>query len=329
MLPLEPTPYSKDYEITDAMFGAFRSPGGMPFFWKLFGWSTLLLTLVGLVVIPPSIELYFDLIKGSVMVDSNPEMASQFFVTLGKFFALIIVYMVVYAAVLGIMRAAFFRTYFFGEDDRTIPLKFGADEWRQMVSMLGFYVLLIIVIIGPTLIAMLPITLLTVVLGDESIGLIILGVILSYLAAIAAYIWFGVRFCCAGALTARRRHIHVIAARYVSRNRFWPIFGAILVAGVIGYAVYYILMTFGIMIAFAGLMDGEFMTMVASTDPAAKMEFFDRVSQSTSFGLTSVVAITLVSAGYAFYSLMLAGPEAYFTQQWAEAGGAPVEETVV
>ena len=264
------------------MFGAFRSPGGMPFFWKLLGWATLLLTIIEVPLIPMAISSYGDL--NMIIVMS--------------------LYMIIaYVAVIAIIRAAFFRSYFFGDLGGTFPFQFGSDEVRQGLSMLGFYALLVISI---SLLAIVLMALLIMVSGEESVAGMVLGVIpLYYVGIIAAYIWFAVRFCTAGALTALRGKTHVLAARHVSRNRFWALFASILVARLIGYIVIYIAVIIGILLVFSSINIGDTMTNMIESDPAA--------------WIMTMISIVIVSAGYAFYLLLLVGPQAYFTHQWAGA----------
>ncbi|MEL6688599.1 MAG: hypothetical protein AAFP97_13415 [Pseudomonadota bacterium] len=110
-----------------------------------------------------------------------------------------------------------------------------------------------------------------------------------------------------------------MAARTVSRNRFWALFGSILVAGFIGYVVTYAASTTGMLIAFSGLAMTDLFTILSGLDPEATLEALDRATETVSFRFATIIAIILVSAGYSFYSLILAGPQPFFTRQWAEA----------
>ncbi|MGJ8559793.1 MAG: hypothetical protein ACSHX3_06115 [Litorimonas sp.] len=327
MLPLEPTPYSKDYEITDAMFGAFRTSGGMQFFWKLFGWSTLLLTIIGALLIPPTLSAYVELIKASVMVESNPDSAFEALVIMAKFVGMIGLYMFGYIVVIAIIRAAFYRGYFFGELGGTFPFQFGRDELRQGLAILGFYVLLMVLLFGVTIVTMTPMTFLIMALGEDSVLFMVLIMILLYLGIIVVYIWFGVRFCTAGALTALRGKTHLLAARHISRNRFWALFGSILVAGLIGYVVSNIAYTTGFLMAFSGLNINDLITVMSGSDPEVILAAIERATATASFRISTFIAIAVVSAGYAFYSLILAGPQAFFTRQWADAAALNLEPT--
>lgn len=320
-VPLAPSPYDKDYEITDAMFGAFRTPGGMPFFWKLMGWAIVFLTIVGAIFIPPMLSTYVDFIASAfeAEMDPDPNAAWAILYSMGSFLGMTLLYSLAYVAVMSAIRAAFFRGYFFGEVEETFPLNVGGDELRQSLSMLGFYFLLVLIIFGVALVAIFPMILMIGGLGPDNLFGFFLSMLLLYVGIFAAYIWFGVRFCTAGALTALRGRIHVLAARHVSRHRFWALFGSILVAGLIGYVVCYAAFAVGLLMAFSGLNFGELLTIMSGTDPESTLEAIEKATESASFRISTIFAIALVSAGYAFYSLMLAGPQAFFTKQWAEA----------
>ncbi|GHA82789.1 hypothetical protein GCM10009069_02490 [Algimonas arctica] len=327
MLPLEPTPYSKDYEITDAMFGAFRSPGGMPFFWKLLGWGTLLFTVMGLLLIKPMLESYVDIIRIGIMVETDPDQAARMFGVIGQFFFQIILFLFGYTLGVALIRAAFFRAYYYDDFGGTIPFKLGADEVRQFLAYLGFYAVIMVFILLLTLAVMIPSSIIAAVSSGESVAVMVLIMIVLYIAMIAGYIWIGVRLSCASALTAFNGRTHVLAARYVSKNRFWALFGSILVAGIMGYVASNIGTTLGMQLAFPDLSFAEYIKLSSGLDSESTLETLERLSESASFNVMSVLAIILISVGYSFYNLLLSGPQAYFTRQWAESGAAAYEDS--
>lgn len=319
MSDLRPSPYSKDYEITDAMFGAFRSPGGMPFFWKLFAWGTGLFSIFGVLLFPPAIESYVDLIRKSVLLEQSPEDFGLMWGTLGRFALIWTAYMLGYIVIVALIRAAFFRGYFFGETEDQIPIQFGWDELRQGLAILGYFSLFIAVSILAGMILIGLITVPAMALGDDALPVVVLMIIVFYIGFFALLLWVGIRFYCAGALTALRESTHVLAAINVSINRFWAIFGSILVAGIIGYVVNYAASTTGVLVAFSGLAGSDIFTLLLGTDPEASLDAIQRATETASFRFATIIAIILASAGYSFYTLILAGPQAFFTRQWAEA----------
>ena len=69
----------------------------------------------------------------------------------------------------------------------------------------------------------------------------------------------------------------------------------------------------------SGLAMTDLFTILSGLNPEATLEAHDRATETVSFRFATIIAIVVVSAGYSFYSLILAGPEAFFTKQWAEA----------
>jgi hypothetical protein len=322
MSGLQPAPYSKDYEITDAMFGAFRFPGGARFFWTLFGWVTAAYALFNLIFLPIMCQDYVNFLVAALEIETAPERGlGTFWATFGRSMFTFFLMIVVATALIAIVRAAFFRGYFFGEIGGRFPFQFGRDEMRQGLAILGFYGLVLVALLGTVIVFLIPLALLMAAGGGQAIGLLVLSIIAMYLGFAVVFIWVGLRFCCAGALTALTGRTHVLAARHVSRNRFWALFGATLVAGLIGYVATYTASIAALFIAFSGLSAGDVLTMMSGTDPEAMLDILKNKMQTAQFSLTSLIAILLMSAGQAFFILIMSGPQAFFTKQWADAGG--------
>ncbi|MGB6230986.1 MAG: hypothetical protein WBF53_12775 [Litorimonas sp.] len=326
-MTVQPTPYHKDYEITDAMFGAFRSPGGMPFFWKLLGWGTLLFFVFNFLTVPFMISTYTDFLVAAVEVENSPEDAMALMGSMGRFLGLVLLWSVAYFAVTALIRAAFYRGYFFGETQATFPFRLGRDELQQFLAGLGYWALFYLFMFLSTLaliVVVVVMTLLAALLpGEPGTALAMIGIlmlVLLYGLMVAVWIWFGVKFVCAGALTALRGTTHVMAARHVSKNRFWALFGSLLVAAIIGYAATNVAFYAAIGIGVSGFGASDLFNLMTGTDLEASLEAIQAATQSTSFKLTTLLALLVASAGYAFYSILLAGPQAFFTRQWAEAG---------
>lgn len=318
---IQPAPYSKDYDIADAMFAAFQTPGGMPFFWKLFGWGTVVFSIVCILTVVPILSSYADLIRATAISETDPDAFAQIFGSLGQFFLMLMLFTVGYSIIVATIRAAFFRGYFMGDFGGTLPLRFGSQEVRQTLAYLGFYTLLTIGVIVVAIIMIIPSVFILTPSGGESFLALTVGMIIFYSGFLAFSIWFGVRFSTAGALTAWRGKTHVLASRHVSRNRFWPLFGAILVAGLIGCVVSNVTSSTAIVMAFSELAGTELFALMSGTDPDASVQAVDRAAETASLNLKSILAIILMSAGLSFYVLILSGPQAFFTRQWAQAGG--------
>lgn len=321
MTPIEPTPYSKDYEITDAMFGAFRSPGGARFFWILFAWGTLFYSIVYGLFALPAVKIYLDAFANLMRTDAladdaaAAEVVGSLLMLYPLAFLLIIATLLIHA----LLRATFYRGYFTGETGGAFPFRFGNDEVRQALSVLGCYGTIMIACIG-AFIALMAVTAgLGVAFGKAAVAVAGLLLFIGIIATIVGMIWIGVTLSPAGALTAMRGDTHVLAARHVSKNRFWALFGSLLVAGLISYVVQTVV-SFGAIIPFLTVfMNGDMMAALSTTDADAAGEVIRESLTSGGFMISVFVSLVLSSASYAFYSLIMAGPTAFFTRQWAEA----------
>ncbi|MEM7729301.1 MAG: hypothetical protein AAF311_08500 [Pseudomonadota bacterium] len=325
MTDLTPAPYSKDYEITEAMFGAFRSGGGMRFFLILWAWATALFFILTILVLPVMGPAYMELMLLSAEATANPGDAERISGILVRVFLAVGLLSLGYFAVMSLVRAAFFRGYFNGEYGGNAPLRLGRGELNQFLAMLGYYGLYLLVTLGTVVVLGLAICLGTLAPGGAAMVFAVLLGVVGYIGMFVAMIWFLVRFLPAGALTALRGKPHVLAASHVSRNRFWALFGAMLVAGLIAYVVTYTLMTIAMMLAFAELTGGDLAALMTGLDPDATQAALETMRDASLFSPLSLLAVLLVSAGYGFYVLLIAGPPAFFTRQWSDALNSPKE----
>ncbi|MEL6688600.1 MAG: hypothetical protein AAFP97_13420 [Pseudomonadota bacterium] len=184
------------------MFGAFRSPGGIPFFWRLFLCVTVLFSVFGFLVFPPAIGSYVDFVRTAILVEDDPSNMGLFWGAFGKFGLIWTAFILGYVVVEALLRAAFFRGYFFGETEAQIPIQFGEDELRQGFAILGFIGLIFAASIAAIIALIILMVITFAIFGENAIGLTLLLVVVFYIGFFALFIWVGIRFCCAGALTA-------------------------------------------------------------------------------------------------------------------------------
>lgn len=311
---ISPAPYSKDYEITDAMFGAFRSAGGAKLFWLLTAYLTIALSIVFLLTVPPTVSAYGRFIVASMEGATDIIISEAIKATI---WALLMT--VLSLAANAVVRAAYYRAYFFGVDDGVFPIRFGPDEGRQIMAILGFYGLVYILAISVGI-------LIGVFLGDTSAGFATFMAFLLMIVLMGLIYWIMVILSPAGALTALRGRTHIMASRHVSKGRRWAIFGSVLVAGLIGYVAYYITSTIGFMAGLSGLMSSELFSALMAEDTVQMIDLFQDAMSQSGFKAGVALAIILMSAGIAFYYMMIAGPQAFFTRQWAESSGMDLKD---
>ena len=322
-------PYRKDYEITDAMFGAFRSPGGMGLFWRLLGWTTLLYTVLYVLVLPSIVRGYVNMFAGigdldPTDVEAAEAVSDQINSAMLDMLPSLLVLMIGSIVILAVVRAAFYRSYFHNETVRGFPFRLGADEGRQLLAQTGYWGLLLVFYILFAIVVGLVAALIGFGVGasggDGVGGMVLLGliVVLAYIGIFVLLAWYLVRFAPAAALTGLRRKTHVFAARHVSKNRFWALFGALLVALIFGYVASYAAMLMGGMIGASGLVDGNLLEQLMGDDASSVIESVGAKTQTTSFRIKAFIGTVLLCLGTAFYTLMIMGPSAFFVRQWDE-----------
>ena len=333
MNAIKPRPYSKDYEITDAMFGAFRAPGGARFFSSLLGWTTALLSVIFLVALPPIVRAYLGVVGSIVgLDDADPIKPGELERAMGglgdSLLAMtpaLVLLGVGTLAVTAVVRAAFYRRYFHGWDGGWFPFRLGGDEWRQFVVQLGYWGLFVLVYV---LFVFLTAVLSGALAGGAAavgadgavLAITILLVAAIYIGMFVVGFWYGITFAPAGALTGLRRRTHLLAARRVTKNRYWALFGSILVAGLLGYTTYYALSLTGISAGLSSLLTGEMMEgLLSGEDPSAALGSLRDTAGTTRFRIGAFFAVVMTAAGNAFYILMLLGPSAFFVRQWEES----------
>lgn len=318
MNPIEPTPYSKDYEITDAMFGAFRTSGGMAFFWKLTVWAALFYTALFIALVPPLVRAYGNMVM-VVSLDSEAEATAQIIGTV--FSVLIMALLIAIGAFLvqAVVRAAFYRGYFDGDVGGVFPFRFGADEVRQALAIMGYYAIVTIFIFLITVGLAFAVALIAALASDSGGPIAVILLIIGYIAMMVGCIWIMTIYAPAGALTAWRGKTHVLAARYVTHGRFWAIFGSVLVAGLVGYVAYTVLASIGMMVGLAALFNAEILGALIGDTPEDVIPAMIEHTKAPGFMVGVIFAALLTALGSAIYMVMIAGPQAFFTYQWAEA----------
>ena len=154
-----------------------------------------------------------------------------------RMMGVIALFLPVYLVFAAVFEASALRRYI--RKDR-FSLRFGSDEFRTMGVMLvwfGFWLLLYLIIAAPMLLAF-PAIIEALETGGEpgpAIGLVVLTFPLMIIFGIV-YIFTGVRFAPASALTLRDGKFTFLGAWKTTKGKFWRILGAY--AGI--YAITYI-----------------------------------------------------------------------------------------
>ncbi|MEO1642826.1 MAG: hypothetical protein AAFR74_05770 [Pseudomonadota bacterium] len=140
------------------------------------------------------------------------------------------------------MEAAILRRYI---RDEGFSLRFGADEFRLVLVLLLFYLILL----GVYFAAGLAIGLLSVLLMQISEVFIYLSPLILLIGVFSTLLYFSIKFAPAAALTIRNREFSFFGAWNVTKGRWWAMFGSYIVLYLIltvSFFVVYLILVFGL-----------------------------------------------------------------------------------
>jgi len=146
------------------------------------------------------------------------------------------------------------------------------------------------------------------------LGAILAGI--GILLLIAIMFAFPVRMAPAAALSGLKGKTHVLAARHITKNRFWSLFGVYLVVWIGGYIGVYITNTIA-MLLISG--DPEFMIAMSGLSKENPRAIFDFVAERFSnplFMLLGIFSMAMIAASYSAWMLWIAGVSAYAVRLW-------------
>jgi hypothetical protein len=160
----------------------------------------------------------------------SPEDAQVFATKLAHSIPAFLLVLLLAVVLISVITGGIYRLVLRPEQAGFLHLRLGADELRlTLVNILLFAIGMLCLLIGFVAIA-------AAEQGGSAAGFIV-----APLVAIGT-IWFGVRLSLATPMAFKERHISMIQAWGLTRGRFWPLFGMI-VLSVIFYVMVWILVT--------------------------------------------------------------------------------------
>jgi len=298
-----------DFKFSNALMHYFRSdaPGGfLPKFALSYLVAAIVVGGVSMIVMRPIINFYVELfaLAGSGELDSTDPAAIDAMMAdqigdLGQSGLLMIVVLGPLAlAMWAAFEANIQRRYIRKSDFR---LQFGNDEWRLMAVGLVVYMLLFVVMF----VAMIPMGIVVAIgasTGNESATLASVG--LGYVIFLGAMFWYLVRISAASAMTIRDEQVRIFESFRVTKGRFWPIFGALMIIWIGFYilqTVIYGLGAFTIIAQFADLLAGGSQPDLA--DITAKL-------QTPAVVGTIAMFMIMLAFSYGLFMILMGGPGA-------------------
>lgn len=210
-------------------------PGFLVKFLLTYGVGVILIGLLGFYALQPLIEAYIQafamMAQGASERQVNEFMGQTLLNSVGRIGLGYLLMLVVYAAFWSMMESAILRRYVREEG---FSLRWGADEWRMLavgvIWIVSFIVAYIALIIG-LLVLVVPVGM----AFQDNPGLTFLWGGIAMAGFLVAWAYFAVRLSPAGAMTIRDQSVVYFGAWGASKGRFWTMFGAFLVLGVILY----------------------------------------------------------------------------------------------
>ena len=313
-LPIEPLVRqprkpSLAFSFESATRQLFRTSGGRPFAFRVWFWTAMAMSValfIGLPFIAPGYGEFLTItneineatLSGEAI---DPELSSAMLAAMGGMVPgyLLIMLGPWFAAIAG--EAALHRKLFRDEEHDRIPLRFGRDEFRILLSQLAVY--------GLMLLAYFAAILLTVI----TFGI---GAIVAIPALFFFLVWLPLRHCTAGALSVHDDAIRIKQSRATTKHRAGPLFGAYLFVWFVGYvAIYGVLITVVLLIAGDAAIIGAASGLGGDTDSIAG--FGERLRNPV-FMLLAVLGIVAYAAVASLWYLTQSGVGAY-ALRWYEA----------
>ncbi len=311
--PVEP------FDFNQAVGAVFQTPGGKDYALRLWFWLAMSLFVVLIISLPFILPHMGALMEASWSVNQatfngrEPEVGPLWEVLVKLIPGyIILIFGLIVATSLG--EAAFYRKYLLGAEPAKMPLRFDRHMLRNIIVQIGFYVLFFLFYLGGVfLVAMIG--------GGVAAVIPILGgflIVIGFIALIAALIGYPVKYAPAAALSHLNDSTHLLAARKVTKHRFWSLFGVYLVTYIGGYIAYYILY-----ILVLGMVTGDMnfiMSMSGLSSESPELAFqaaAERISNPLVM-IIGVLGVAVMSAAWSAWMLWIAGVSAYAVKWWAK-----------
>jgi len=308
---------STAFDFGQAAGAWFKTSGGKEYALRLWFWHSAAFFILLLIIMPMLAPHLGDMIEASWAMNRETFSGRQadptaMLAVMGNMVIPFTLYMVGFLIVTCMGESALYRKYLLGAEPARIPIRVDKHTGRNLLAILGFYVLyMAIYIIGVFGVALIA-GIFGVIFGP--LGAILAGI--GILLLIAIMFAFPVRMAPAAALSGLKGKTHVLAARHITKNRFWSLFGVYLVVWIGGYIGVYITNTIA-MLLISG--DPEFMIAMSGLSKENPRAIFDFVAERFSnplFMLLGIFSMAMIAASYSAWMLWIAGVSAYAVRLW-------------
>ncbi len=260
------------FSFDNAAFHFARTEGPGGFLWKYlltYGLAVILILVLQFWLFRPVFEIIAMAFQAGLAGASEEELEAalteMMIGSIGQiilgYFAMLILAVLFWAAFEAAVQRRYIREQGFG-------LRFGGDELRLVVVGLIWFAMFIAGYIASAVIAMVLIMPVAAMFQNSPEIIGIWGVIVAF-AIFCVWLFLAIRFSAASALTIRDRKIRFIDAWGATKGRFWTMFGAFLLLGLILAVIGFVLYLIGVSAVVAGVASNIAAIEALGDDPEA------------------------------------------------------------
>ncbi|MEP6343494.1 MAG: hypothetical protein ABJ275_09275 [Maricaulaceae bacterium] len=213
-----------------------------------------------------------------------------------------------------VAETALHRKNLLGAEKQTLPLRFAWPEIRTFIAMLGVWLL---AFIGYFLGA-LALGIVAAIFAIISKGLVAIVFILGIVFVLGLWLWLSIRLAPASALSLQQNKLHVLAAKDISKGRFWPMLGSYAFVFFFGYIILITVVSLLMMLVFG---DAQILSSINGFGDDVPSEQLKAIAEQLQPPFKKIIGVVALVAYFTFVSiwfLMFSGIGTYAVKLWSE-----------
>ena len=250
---------ARPFSFDNAAFHFARTdgpPGFLPKYLAIYAVGVVVMAVIGFLALQPLLQGYLQafamMSQGASESQIQQVLGESILGNLGRIGLGYLGLMIFYAAFWSIMECAVLRRYV---RDESFSIGWGADEWR----MLGVGLIWMAAFIAAYIAMALAAVVLVMPVGafaQDNPALVGLWMVVVFIGLGLSWVYFAVKLSPAGAMTIRDQKVVYFDAWGASKGRFWPMFGAFVVLGLILYVAMMVFYMIGAFTVVGAAMSG-------------------------------------------------------------------------
>ena len=251
---------ARPFSFDNAAFHFARTdgpPGFLPKYLAAFAVGVIVIAVVSFFALQPLFAAYAEMFammaQGASERQIENALSDALIINFGRISLGYLLMMLVYAGFWSMMESAVLRRYVREEG---FSIRWGADEWRMLAIGLIWMVTFIAAYIALVLGVLILVAPLGGFVSDSGGALIGMWLFIVTVSLLFVWIYIAVKLSPAGAMTIRDEKVTFFGAWGASKGRFWPMFGAFVVLGLILYIGIIVLYMLGAFAVFGTLING-------------------------------------------------------------------------